>query len=822
MRGRLALTTLLALVIVPAGLARAATITVNTRSDELKAGDGLCSLREAISAVDGIGSGDCGAAGIASNTIVLGAGHYLLEIPGVGEDANATGDLDVTGPTSTLAITGAGSEATVIDATAAGDRVLDIHVGAPGVTLSGLSITGGRAPAGSNGSPGSGGNGGGGTAGESGGGIRSQVALSLIDAGVIGNRAGDGGAGGAGGTSSGIGPSGGNGAPGGLGGGIYAGAALTLTNSTVAGDVAGSGGDGGAGGMGGLSGSGAGGSGGSPGSGGGIYSVGSLRVTASTVRGNRAGNGGGGGNGAFGTLGGAGGPGADNGGDGGGIFSSGSFELLDSTIAANSAGNGGSGGDGGNGGFGGAHFGGGAGGSGAAGGWGGGLSSVEGALVLLNSTIIANRAGDAGNGGKGGSDTEGAGGTGGGGGNGEVGGDGGGLRRSQAGSAVLMNVTVAENAAGLGGTGGAGGTPGSGKAPGANGVNGSGGVGGGVFETAAATTISNSIIASNLSGNCTGTVLDGGHDISFAGSGCPPTFAGGDPKLGPLQFNGGPTQTMALGPGSAAIDQIPASGAGCPETDQRGVTRPRPAGGACDIGAFELAPPSCQPVAATTLTGQAVLVQLSCAEPAAAALSYAIDQGPAHGSLGSIDQSGARVLYTPSSGYSGADSFTYHATSINGVTATVTARIAVGGRSGGRPVRVAARSEVLSPSTFRAARHGPSASAAKRRYGTRVTYVLNRAASVRFTVMQAQPGRTGAGARCVRPTRANRHGHRCTRLVALRGSFTRAGRAGQNRFHFSGRVAGRKLARGRYLLIATPRLAGIPGGSARASFRIVR
>jgi hypothetical protein len=46
---------------------------------------------------------------------------------------------------------------------------------------------------------------------------------------------------------------------------------------------------------------------------------------------------------------------------------------------------------------------------------------------------------------------------------------------------------------------------------------------------------------------------------------------------------------MALAPGSAAIDQVPATGAGCPATDQRGVKRPQ--GSACDIGAFELAAP---------------------------------------------------------------------------------------------------------------------------------------------------------------------------------------------------------------------------------------
>ncbi|HEX7101552.1 MAG TPA: choice-of-anchor Q domain-containing protein [Nitrolancea sp.] len=59
--------------------------------------------------------------------------------------------------------------------------------------------------------------------------------------------------------------------------------------------------------------------------------------------------------------------------------------------------------------------------------------------------------------------------------------------------------------------------------------------------------------------------------------------------LGPLASNGGPTQTMALLPGSPAIDAgedtvcaaSPVNG-----LDQRGYTRP--AGSPCDIGAFEL------------------------------------------------------------------------------------------------------------------------------------------------------------------------------------------------------------------------------------------
>jgi hypothetical protein len=59
-----------------------------------------------------------------------------------------------------------------------------------------------------------------------------------------------------------------------------------------------------------------------------------------------------------------------------------------------------------------------------------------------------------------------------------------------------------------------------------------------------------------------------------------------NPLIGPLQNNGGSTMTMALLPGSPALDKVPTTGAGCPTTDQRGI--PRPQGPACDIGAFEL------------------------------------------------------------------------------------------------------------------------------------------------------------------------------------------------------------------------------------------
>ena len=63
-----------------------------------------------------------------------------------------------------------------------------------------------------------------------------------------------------------------------------------------------------------------------------------------------------------------------------------------------------------------------------------------------------------------------------------------------------------------------------------------------------------------------------------------------DPHLGPLQNNGGPTQTQALLPGSPAINA--GNPAGCRDAlgalllaDQRGFPRL----GRCDIGAYEFA-----------------------------------------------------------------------------------------------------------------------------------------------------------------------------------------------------------------------------------------
>src|SRR5205807_6634069 len=104
--------------------------------------------------------------------------------------------------------------------------------------------------------------------------------------------------------------------------------------------------------------------------------------------------------------------------------------------------------------------------------------------------------------------------------------------------------------------------------------------------------LQSTIVSSNLGPGCAGnpasTIADHGHNLRWGDRTCPGRT--GDPKLGPLADNGGPTWTMALRPGSAGINRVPRRSSGCPATDQRGVRRPE--GRACDIGAYEFAVPT--------------------------------------------------------------------------------------------------------------------------------------------------------------------------------------------------------------------------------------
>ncbi len=104
--------------------------------------------------------------------------------------------------------------------------------------------------------------------------------------------------------------------------------------------------------------------------------------------------------------------------------------------------------------------------------------------------------------------------------------------------------------------------------------------------------LQNTIVANSTRGaNCDqGTFTDGGHNMRWPprDTSCVGYF--GDPKLLHLKDNGGPTKTLALRPGSAAInagDNAICAVAPVNGVDQRGFARPGVGSTNCSIGAYE-------------------------------------------------------------------------------------------------------------------------------------------------------------------------------------------------------------------------------------------
>lgn len=139
-------------------------------------------------------------------------------------------------------------------------------------------------------------------------------------------------------------------------------------------------------------------------------------------------------------------------------------------------------------------------------------------------------------------------------------------------------------------------------------------------------TIENTIVTGS-DPNCDGTLTDAGHNLD-SGDTCGFSSTDGDqintnPDLGPLQNNGGATDTTALLSGSPAINR--GSNTGCPATDQRGVTRPQ--GGTCDIGAYESAPPTLSSQSSGGLTPSAATLTASASNADAVGATVEFEYG---------------------------------------------------------------------------------------------------------------------------------------------------------------------------------------------------
>jgi CSLREA domain-containing protein len=557
-----------------------------------------------------------------------------------------------------------------------------------------------------------------------GGGISNFGTLALTDATVTGNVGGDGGSGGNGaGTAT-----GGAGGPGGDGGGIWNAGTLSLTRVTVSANTAGDGGAGGP--MHGTNGRSAPpGSGGAGGLGGGIYNdtTATLTLTDTTIAGNSAGAGGQGGRAFFFVIGGSGG----DGGFGAGVFNAGTMTVTGSTLSGNLAGAGGDVGESDNpqnNGLSGS------------GGDGGGIFNA-GALTATNATIAANTAGSGGQ-------------------PNPFPGTGGGLAQVSRTGATLASVTIAQNTALRDGSG--------------------------IQAGSGPLTITSSVIGANGVQPCGGTITDGGFNVTAQAAECPGTTLG-DPKLGPLQNNGGPTQTMALAPGSPAIDLVPAGGPFCPPTDQRGVHRPQ--GSACDAGAYEAAPPTIAQASAAATSPSTATVTASInpnLQDTAVTVTYGPTNAPSSTTppldLGAVNTPVAASV--PLNGLRPSATIHVKITAANADGTSHSADITLTTPPVGGPaapaitrLRQSAR-RWLEPAARRRTR---TARPRRLPIGTTFTFTLNQNSRVTLQFTAIRRGRHHAG---------------------QAGAITAPGHAGTNRIHFLGQLRRhRTLAPGRYRLI---------------------
>jgi hypothetical protein len=425
-------------------------------------------------------------------------------------------------------------------------------------------------------------------------------------------------------------------------------------------------------------------------------------------------------------------------------------------------------------------------------------------LTVLGSTFTGNQAG--GSAGSGPSSGEGAGGA---------------LSTLGEGSVTLTNDTLNGNSVGgpIGAASGAGAVGGGldttlaatllNDTLDGNAVIGALGAGGNIDASPGSVSLKNTISAGGAAAsgaNCAGTVTSAGHNIeSTAPSQCglSPALAdliGVNPLLGALQPNGGPTPTQALLSGSPALNA--GDNNGCPAGDQRGVARPQ--GPACDIGAYELAPP-------TATTGAASAIGTSTATLAGAAVNpdvlgatafFQWGTSTAYGSQTPPQLLGAAI---PATQFSAALSklasgvlYHFRAVVVNPDGTRMGADQTFITGTGAHIASLSALSEtnsvfVVAPSST----PKTGQTAAKRHHkGTVFSFRLDQPATVKIAIQAPARGRR-VHRSCKPDTHKLRHKPRCTRTVTIV-TFTRSGHAGANRVAFTGRIGGKALKPGRY------------------------
>jgi hypothetical protein len=419
---------------------------------------------------------------------------------------------------------------------------------------------------------------------------------------------------------------------------------------------------------------------------------------------------------------------------------------------------------------------------------GGGILQINGSLSLVNSTISGNTSA------------------------GSLTGEGGGLDAAET-TVVTTNSTIAGNVA-----------------------SGPTALGGNVFSPREATVkLQNTIVAGGtaLTGaNCgagpKSVIQSLGHNLDSLNE-CGFTAAGdvvnANPLLGPLSGNGGLTQTMALAPGSPAIDA--AASATCPPTDPRGVLRP--AGAGCDIGAFELATPS-------ATSGQASAIGLTSAtlnglgsnpDLAGATAVFQYGTTAAYGLVlptQAIGPTTAQATITaPVGNLTPATAYHFRLVVQNGVSTSFGAdrTFMTAAPFVPPPLALVLSGLAVKPSNV-LPELGKGASTARTR-GARISYSDNAKATTTLTVSRISTGfRVGKRCQAKRPSRHTGRLRRCTLTVTV-GSFTHADAPGANSARFTGRVNRTPLRVGSYRLQARARNStGQTSRTIATAFRVIR
>jgi PKD repeat protein len=214
-----------------------------------------------------------------------------------------------------------------------------------------------------------------------------------------------------------------------------------------------------------------------------------------------------------------------------------------------------------------------------------------------------------------------------------------------------------------------------------------------------------------------------------------------------------------------------------------------------DMGAFEyqrrppVASATAQPASATP--GETIIFTGSATESdpgeSVTGLTWRFDDGAI--------AAGAVVSHAFAT--AGAHTATLTATDSSGASGAAVASVAV------VPIAVASvRAISMTPSIFRAATRGASIAARHTvPVGTTVRLEVNAPTPVTLTFQRRASGRRSSSGNCVPQTRRNRRARACVRYLAIRGKLTRPVGAPPS-FRFTGRLGGKRLAPGRYRLLA--------------------